>query len=399
MKCDFDQICERKGTGSVKWDSLQSVFGHEDIIPMWIADMDFPAPEPVVQALVDRAKHPCYGYSQPGSDLINVITERIKHKLNWEINPDWIVITPGIIPALHVAVRSVTRPGNQVIVQEPVYYPFFKAITGSGCQIVNNGLKLINGRYVMDYEDLESKFFSKTAMIATPTTDVKAMILCSPHNPVCRVWEEDELIRAGEIAIRHGAVVISDEIHCEILFKGYRHTPFASLSKEFEQNCMVCMAPSKTFNLAGLEVSTVIIPNKKLRDEFNGVRAGILPATNIFGYVALEAAYRYGDEWLQQVLCYLEKNLAFLRSYLQDRIKGIRLIEPQGTYLMWLDCRDLGLDDLSLKKLMREQARVGMNDGYLFGAGGSGFQRMNIACPRPVLEQALQRIEVAVKNL
>jgi len=399
MKYNFDEVCERKGTGSVKWDSLKSVFGHEDIIPMWIADMDFPAPEPVVNALVERAKHPCYGYSQPAPNLVNVIVERIKRKLNWKIQPDWIVFTPGIIPALHVAVRSVTRPGNQVIVQQPVYYPFFKVITGSGCQIVNNALKLIGGRYVMDYEDLESKFVSKSAMISTSTTDVKAMILCSPHNPVCRVWEKDELIRAGEIAIRNGAVVISDEIHCEILFKGYQHTPFASLSEEFEQNCIVCMAPSKTFNLAGLDVSTVIIPNKKLRDEFTNVRTGILPEVNIFGYAALEAAYRYGDEWLQQVLDYIEANLAFLRSYLKERIRKIKLVEPQGTYLIWLDCRDLGIDNLSLKKLMREQAKVGMNDGYLFGSGGNGFQRMNIACPRPILEEALQRIESAVSRL
>lgn len=399
MKYDFDQTCERKGTGSVKWDSLCTIFGSEDIIPMWIADMDFPAPEPVVEALVRRAKHPCYGYSQPMPDLVNVIVERIRRKLNWEVDPEWIVFTPGIIPALHVAIRSVTRPGNQVIVQEPVYYPFFKVITGSGCQIVNNGLKMIDGRYVMDYEDLESKFVSKSAMIASPGTDVKAMILCSPHNPVCRVWERDELIKAGEIAISHGAVVISDEIHCEILFKGYRHTPFASLSKEFEQNCIVCMAPSKTFNLAGLEVSTVIIPNKTLRNEFTGVRTGILPETNIFGYVALEAAYLHGDEWLEQVLEYLEGNLSFLRSYLKERIKKIKLIEPQGTYLIWLDCRDLRLNDLSLKKLMREEAKVGMNDGCLFGNGGSGFQRMNIACPRSILAEALRRIESAVNRL
>ncbi|HEX2964784.1 MAG TPA: MalY/PatB family protein [Syntrophorhabdaceae bacterium] len=399
MKYDFDQTCERKGTGSVKWDSLCTIFGSEDIIPMWIADMDFPAPEPVVEALVRRAKHPCYGYSQPGPDLVNIIVERIRRKLNWEVDPEWIVFTPGIIPALHVAIRSVTRPGNQVIVQEPVYYPFFKVITGSGCQIVNNGLKMIDGRYVMDYEDLESKFVSKSAMIASPGTDVKAMILCSPHNPVCRVWERDELIKAGEIAISHGAVVISDEIHCEILFKGYRHTPFASLSKEFEQNCIVCMAPSKTFNLAGLEVSTVIIPNKTLRNEFTGVRTGILPETNIFGYVALEAAYLHGDEWLEQVLEYLEGNLSFLRSYLKERIKKIKLIEPQGTYLIWLDCRDLRLNDLSLKKLMRKEAKVGMNDGCLFGNGGSGFQRMNIACPRSILAEALRRIESAVNRL
>jgi cysteine-S-conjugate beta-lyase len=399
MKYDLDQICSRRGTGSVKWDSVRSVFGHEDVIPMWIADMDFPAPQPVVEALTKRAKHPCYGYSMPGPGVIDAVVERIQRKLNWKIEPEWVVFTPGVIPALHCAVRTVTHPGNQIILQEPVYYPFFKAVTASGCQIVNNSLKLAGNRYEMDYEDLDKKFSSNNGMIPGQTAGAKAIILCSPHNPVGRVWEKEELARVGEIAIKHGAVVISDEVHCEILFKGHQHTPFASISAEFEQNCITCMAPSKTFNLAGLEVSTIIIPNKRLREDFVNTRSGILPEGNLFGHVALEAAYRFGDEWLEQVLDYIEGNLDFMQSYIADKVRGIRIIEPQGTYLMWLDCRELGIDDLSLRNLMREKAKVGMNDGYLFGAGGSGFQRMNIACPRSVLKEALRRIEAAVRLL
>jgi cystathionine beta-lyase len=227
----------------------------------------------------------------------------------------------------------------------------------------------------------------------------KAIILCNPHNPVGRLWQEDELIRMGEIVIRHGAVVISDEIHCEILFKGYKHVSFASISEEFEHNSIVCMSPSKTFSLAGIEISTIIIPNKKLRDDFNNVRTGILPGPNLFGYTALEAAYRFGDEWLEQVLEYLQDNLDFMRAYLADRIPRIKIIEPQGTYLIWLDCRELGMDNHTLRSFMREKARVGLDDGFVFGEYGNGFQRINIACPRSILEEALSRIEKAVNSL
>ena len=399
MKYDFDQICSRKNTDCLKWDTVQSIFGHEDVIPMWIADMDFPVPQPIIEAIRKRAEHPCYGYTKPGIRVIETVVERIQRKFHWKIEPEWVVFTPGLIPALHFAVRTLTHPGDEVILQEPVYHPFFKAIISSGCQIINNGLKLVGGRYEMDYEDLESKFHSRGGMFLTNSSRVKAVILCNPHNPVGRLWDRKELIRMGEIVLRHGAVVIADEIHCEILFKGHRHTPFASISEEFEQNCILCISPSKTFNLAGLEISTVIIPNKKLRDEFSTMRSGILPESNLFGYLALEAAYRYGDEWLNQVLEYLQGNLDFMLDYFVNRIPRIKVIQPQGTYLIWLDCRELGMDNLALRSFMREKAKVGLDDGFLFGEGGGGFQRMNIACPRSILVEALGRIEGAVNGV
>jgi cystathionine beta-lyase len=248
----------------------------------------------------------------------------------------------------------------------------------------------------MDFVDLESKFHPKTGMRDTPSR-AKTIVLCNPHNPIGRLWNREELTRLGEIAIGNGATVISDEIHCEILFKGYKHTPFAIISGDFEQNCIVCMAPSKTFNLAGLQASSIIIPNKKLRDSFNEARAGI-PSPNLFGLAAMEAAYRYGDEWLEQLLEYLQENLEFTLEYFIQKIPRITVIKPQATYLLWLDCRALGLDDMTLRGFMREKARVGLDDGFLFGAGGSGFQRMNIACPRSILEEALHRIEIAVTS-
>jgi cystathionine beta-lyase len=246
----------------------------------------------------------------------------------------------------------------------------------------------------MDFMDLESKFHPKTGMRDIPNR-VKTIVLCNPQNPIGRLWNREELTQLGEIVIRHGATVISDEIHCEILFKGYKHTPFAAISKEFEQNCIVCMAPSKTFNLAGLQASSIIIPNKKLRDSFNEAWAGI-PGPNLFGLTAMEAAYRYGDEWLEQLLDYLQGNLDFTLEYFVHKIPRITVIKPQATYLLWLDCRALGLDDITLRDFMRQKARVELDDGFLFGAGGSGFQRMNIACPRGILKEALHRIEIAV---
>jgi cysteine-S-conjugate beta-lyase len=398
MQYDFDQVCDRQNTNCVKWDSAQYIFGKNDVIPMWVADMDFPVAQPIVDALKKRAEHPYYGYTQPGPGITEVIVERLQRKFNWAIKPEWIVFTPGVVPALNVAIRSLTHPGDEVILQEPVYYPFFPAVTSSGCQIVNNGLKRIDDRYEMDFEDLESKFMPRMGMVPI-SRRIKALVLCNPHNPVGRLWNREELTRMGEIAIRHGVTVISDEIHCEILFKGHRHTPFASISEEFEQNCIVCMAPSKTFSLAGLEASSIIIPNKKLRHSFAGTRAGILPGPNLFGYTALEAAYRFGDEWLDQALDYLQGNLDYLLDFFAKKIPKVKVIPPQGTYLIWLDFTALGMDDLTLRQFMREKARVGLDDGFLFGKGGSGFQRMNIACPRYMLTEALTRIESAVSSL
>ncbi|MBN1368473.1 MAG: pyridoxal phosphate-dependent aminotransferase [Dehalococcoidales bacterium] len=398
MKYDFDSVPDRKNTGSAKWDAVKTLFGRDDILPMWVADMDFPAAKPVVDALEKRARHPFYGYSYVSESLIEAIVARMYRKFRWRIKPEWILLTPGVIPALSLAVRSLTHPGDGIILQEPVYYPFFPVVTTGGCQIINNGLKLVRGRYEMDLVDLEEKFLPKTGMGRTPSR-AKAILLCNPHNPVGRLWNKTELVKLGEIALKHSAVVISDEIHCEILYTGNWHTPFASISEEFAQNSIVCMAPSKTFNLAGLEASSIIIPNKKLRDNFTEQMSALVTGVNIFGLTAMEAAYRDGDEWLAQVLDYLESNLRFTQDFFKKRVPEIKVIKPQATYLIWLDCRKLGLDNIALRKFMREKARVGFDDGFLFGNAGSGFQRMNIACPRSLLQEALNRIEAAVNSL
>jgi cysteine-S-conjugate beta-lyase len=398
LKYDFDIVCNRKNTNCSKWDEVASIFGSEDVLPMWVADMDFPVAQPILDALRQRTEHPFFGYTRPGPGVIDSIVDRLWRKFQWKIQPEWIVFTPGVIPALNTAVRALTHPGDEIILQQPVYYPFFSAVTSSGCQIVNNGLKLSNSRYEMDFEDLENRFKPAPGMHSY-TRRIKGIILCNPQNPVGRLWEREELIRLGNIIIRHGGVVISDEIHCEILFKGHRHIPFASISEEFAHNSIVCMAPSKTFNLAGLEASSIIIPDKKLRNDFMNMRLGVTPGPNIFGFTAMEAAYRYGDDWLEQVLEYLQSNLDFMLEYFIKKIPRIKVIRPQGTYLIWLDCRELGLDNLALRSFMREQARVGFDDGFVFGQGGSGFERMNIACPRPLLLEALRRIEAAVNGL
>jgi cystathionine beta-lyase len=397
MKYNFDLVYDRRHTDSVKWDGVKSTFGSDDVIPMWIADMDFPAARPIVEALENRAGHDFYGYTRPGSGVIESVVDRMQRKFGWQIKPEWVVFTPGVIPALSIAVRALTHPGDEVILQEPVYYPFFSVVTASGCRIANNQLRLCQGRYEVDYEDLESQFHPRPGMHPVPS-QVKTMIICNPHNPVGRVWNCEELTRMGEIVIGHGAVVIADEVHGELLYRGYQHVPFASISKEFEQNCIICTAPSKTFNLAGLAASSIIIPNDKLRRVFSQAKNAIVSGPSLFGYTALEAAYRHGDEWLEQLLDYLQGNLEYTLNYFAEKIPEIKVIRPEGTYLVWLDCWELGLDDMSLRLFMRQEARVGLDDGFLFGAGGSGFQRMNIACPRSILEEACGRIEAAVRK-
>lgn len=398
MKYDFDRVVNRKGTASMKWDTVSSLFGEEDILPMWVADMDFPSAKPITDAIIERAEHQIFGYTLPEKSVTGAIVDRIQQKYGWIINPEWIVFTPGVIPSIHAAIRAFTHPGDDIIIQGPVYYPFWSAIHDCGCQVANNQLKLLDRHYEIDYNDLKSKFAPKDGMSPTASR-ARMMILCSPHNPVGRVWTRDELVQMGEIVIERGALMLSDEIHCELLFKGAKHIPFASISKEFEQHSMLCMAPSKTFNLAGLNASIIIIPNEELRLRFNAAKHGIVTRVNLFGLTAMEAAYRHGDEWLAQLLDYLQGNLDYLMAYLEQKIPRIGVIKPEGTYLVWLDCRKLGLDDAELRSFMRKKARVGLDDGYLFGPSGSGFQRINIACPRSTLSEALLRIEKAVSSL
>jgi cystathionine beta-lyase len=322
----------------------------------------------------------------------------MKKRYGWKIEAEWIVFTPGVIPAVNAAIRAYCHPGDAVLIQDPVYHPFWSSIEQSGCRVASSPLKLSQGHYEIDIENLESILSPKGGM-RRGAGRIKMMILCSPHNPVGRVWRGEELQAIGKLMLEHQVVMVSDEVHCELLFDGHKHIPFASISEEFAQNSVVCQAGSKTFNLAGLGASTIIIPNRRLREDFNAARAGIMPQPSVLSMVALEAAYRDGDEWLEQVLAYLQKNLDFMVTYFEKHIPRIKVIRPEGTYLVWLDCRALGMDNQTLRDFFVNKVRVGMDDGYIFGPGGSGFQRMNIACPRSLLEEALKRIETAVNNL
>jgi len=398
MKYDFNTPVNRIGTDCAKWDNRKMVFGTDDVIPMWVADMDFAVAEPITAALRKRIEHPVYGYSWPSPCLVKTMIERLERKYGWHVDPEWIVFTPGVIPALAAALRAFTHPGDSVVINDPVYHPFWSLVPGAGCRVSASPLKFDGAKYEMDFEDLKRHFAPVGAgFMAEPQP--KAMILCNPHNPVGRVWTADELKAVGKIAIDAGAIVISDEVHCELLFDGIKHTPFASISEEFNQNSIVCMSASKTFNLAGLAASVIIIPNPRLRAAFQSTRSGILPFPDIMGMTALEAAFRDGDEWLERLRSYLQGNLDFLVDFFRKRIPKIKVVRPQGTYLVWLDCHGLGLDRKQLRDFFIRKARVGLDGGHRFGAGGEGFMRMNIACTRATLDEALRRIDVAVAGL
>ena len=319
MKYDFDTPINRVGTDCAKWDNRRLVFGTDDVIPMWVADMDFAVAEPITAALHKRIGHPVYGYAWPSASLIKAIIDRMNRNYNWRVEPDWIVLTPGVIPALAVALRAFTHPGDTVVINDPVYHPFWSLVPGAGCRVSASPLKFDGNKHEMDFDDLKRRFApSKPGFMAEPQP--KAMILCNPHNPVGRVWTPEELAAVGKIAIDAGAIVISDEVHCELLFDGSKHTPFASISEEFAQNSIVCMSASKTFNLAGLAASVIIIPNPRLRAAFQSTRSGLLPYPDILAMTALEAAFRNGDEWLNQLHTYLQGNLDFLVDFFQKHI-------------------------------------------------------------------------------
>ena len=391
MKYNFDEIIDRTNYHSVKWDELETTFGVKDVLPMWIADMEFRSPKPVVEAIRKAAEHGIYGYTSRPDSYYQAIINWMERRHNWKVKKDWIAHSPGVVPALGLIIRAFCQPGDKVVIQPPVYYPFFQVIENNGCHVVNNPLKLSNKKYFMDYDDLERK-------IDDPR--VKLLILCSPHNPVGRVWQKEELIILGEICLKNNIIVVSDEIHADILFEGYKHIPFASISPAFAHHSITCTAPGKTFNLAGLQTSTIIIPNKKYYKTYNNILDSLaLVENNVFGLVALEAAYRHGEEWLEQLLPYLNENLDFLMKYFRERIPKIKVITPEGTYLIWLDCRQLGLNTKDLNNFMIKKARVALDDGYWFGTEGKGFMRINIACPRSFLEEGLRRIERAVNSM
>ena len=380
---NFDKITERRGTDSLKWDMRDN-----DIIPLWVADMDFESPQEVINAIVKRAEHGIYGYTLESQGLYEAVIKWVNRRHNWFIDKDWIVFTPGVMPGIRGILKILTTPGDNVIIQSPVYPPFFTAIKNRGCHVVNNPLQYKNGRYVMDLLDLEEK-------AKDPRT--KIMILCSPHNPVGRAWTEEELSSVGKICEKHGVIIISDDIHCDLVYKGYKHIPLASICDGCKEKIITCISPSKTFNLAGLKTAFLIIPNPKIREEFKNLFLPKQP--EIFGSIGAEIAYNTGDLWVDAMLDYVEDNQKFVVNRLQQEIPSIKCVKGEGTYLTWLDCRGLGMDNESLEKFMLDDVGLWVNQGYSFGLGGEGFVRMNIGCRRALIEEALIRLQRAAQEI
>lgn len=390
MDYSFDTISDRTGTSSSKWDRRKKVVGVPDVLPMWVADMDFVSAPPVVEALRKRVEHGIFGYTERTSSYYAALASWMKRRFDWDIQQNKIVFTPGVIVALNLIIQAYTDPGDKVIIQQPVYHPFSYAILNNKRQLVNNQLQIVNGRYVMDIDHLKKCIDGRTRLL----------ILCSPHNPVGRVWTKAELSELAEICLKNNIIIVSDEIHGDLVLKGHVHIPTATLSEDISDIVVTCTAPTKTFNIAGLGVANTIISNPKLYKRFSAVvRNAGLEMTNVFAKVATEAAYKYGEEWLLHLLDYLQGNMEFLVSYAKRHIPQISVFPLEGTYLAWLDFHKLGLSDEDTKNLLIHKAKVWLDEGTKFGSGGEGFQRMNIGCPRKLLEEGLTRISGALKTL
>lgn len=395
MGANFDRIMERRGTDSLKWDGCREIFGTDELLPMWVADSDWRAPQVAIDAIIERAKHGIFGYTLPGNELDRAVVNWVKRRYGWEIEQEWLVYTSGVVPAINVAIKGFTRPGDGVIIQSPVYYPFFSAIERNGTCLVNNQLIYNGKRYLMDFKDLEEKL-STNQLNKKDESRIKLIILCSPHNPVGRVWEKEELIHLGKICGKYGVLVVSDEIHADLIFRGYRHIPFGSLSNEFAKNSITMIAPSKTFNLAGLHCSVNIIPDPDIRARFKEAMDGFVTRGNVLGFAAMKAVYSKGDEWLEEQLDYLQANLEYALDFIEKQLPGVTAVKPEGTYLLWMDFSGLGMEDQELNDFMIKKARVGLDAGSWFGPGGEGYMRLNLACPRRTLKQGLSRIREAV---
>lgn len=384
---DFDTLIDRTNTASYKWDQSANLFGSEDIVPMWVADMDFPAPEEVVAAIKQRASLGIYGYTIKTQSYYDAIMNWQKRRHQWEIQQEWISTSPGVVPALTILIEVLTEPGDGVMIQSPVYYPFYEVIRMNDRVIIENELLVENGKYVMDFEALEAQM----------AAGAKLMLFCSPHNPGGRVWTRDELKRLEQLALQYNVVVISDEIHGDMTFKGHEHIPLASLSEEMARNTVTCIAPSKTFNLAGLQTANVILPDARIRQLYNRrLKALSLHMESYFGGIALESAYHYGEAWLDQLMIYLENNLDTLIAFFAEHLPQCQVMRPEGTYLVWVDCRAISEDPSELRKIMFHEAGVAFSDGSVFGKEGEGFLRINIGCPRSLMMKGLERFAAAV---
>ena len=388
MPVDFDTVPNRRGTNCFKYDFAREMGMPEDVLPLWVADMDFPTAPAVLERLHALAEHGIFGYTGVKDAYFSAVHNWYAQRFGWETQRSWLVTTPGVVFAIAIAIRAFTQKGDAILIQQPVYYPFANKVTENDRQLVVNPLALKNGRYEMDFADMERKIVDY---------HVKMLLLCSPHNPVGRVWTKEELLRVGEICQKHGVLVVSDEIHADFTYAGHTHRVFASVKSEFADFTITCTAPSKTFNLAGLQNSNIFIPNRQLRHAYKKeLSACGCGGTNCMGMAACQAAYEAGADWLEQLKQYLAGNLAYIRQFLREKLPDIALIEPEGTYLVWLDLRKLGLTEQQQRQLIVQDAKLWLDTGTLFGQGGEGFERINIACPRTTIEQAMQRLEHAV---
>ena len=391
MNHNFDTLVNRKNTDCIKYDCATEFGVPEDALPMWVADMDFPAPVPVLDALRRKVDHGIFGYPAVKPDYGQAVTGWFARRFGWEARPEWMLRTPGVVFALSMAVRAYTRPGDAVLIQPPVYHPFFTVIENNRRRVVESPLILRDGRYEMDFDGLEQ---------AVIQNNVRLMLLCSPHNPTGRVWTAAELRTLGDICLRHGVIVASDEIHCDFTFPGHPHTPFVKAAPDMAARSVVCTAPSKTFNLAGLQASNIFIPDADLRRRFSAeLEACGLDGPNALGLEACKAAYTHGDAWLDALLVYLRGNVDYMKDFLERELPELRLIEPEGTYLAWVDFSALGLDPNALHDLVANRARLWLDDGRIFGRQGEPFQRFVLACPRLIVEEGLRRLKRAVKKM
>lgn len=383
MGCDFDRYIERRCTESEKWHR----YG-EDVIPLWVADMDFRSPEPVIRALRDRVEHGIFGYPCEPPELRPVVVERLERLYGWKVDPEALLFIPGVVRGFNIACQSVGQPGDGVLLQTPVYYPMLDAPANAG--MTRDEMELTreaDGHYTIDFDLMER----------TVTDRTRIFLLCNPHNPVGRVFTSEELERMAEICLRRNIIICSDEIHAELLFRGQRHIPIATLSREVAERTITLIAPSKTFNIAGLCCSVAIIENPDLRSAFRRVGRGLVSSVNIMGYVAAVVAYRDGQPWLDEVLTYLEANRDCLHDYVNTELPGVSMAKPEGTYLAWLDCRQAGIPG-NAHEFFLSRAGVALNDGAAFGRGGEGFVRLNFGCPRPTLIDALERMKRALQE-
>ncbi|MFD6439987.1 MalY/PatB family protein [Peribacillus sp. NPDC060186] len=384
----FEEHINRENTGSVKWDknSLKSLYGREDVLPMWVADMDFPSPEGIQKALIERLNHPIFGYTVPSESVFTEIQSWLRDQHSWPITKEWISFSSGVVSAIGTTIQAFTNPGDKILVQSPVYTPFFDMVKNNDREVVNSPLIIEDDRFKIDFTDFEDKLKS----------GVKLFLFCSPHNPGGRVWTKDELLRIGELCVKYDVIIVSDEIHADLFHSTSRHYPIASLSEKLSDITVTLMAPSKTFNIAGIQASFLITSNEKLQKQLQKAQTKLaFHGLNILALTAMEAAYREGLPWLKDMIAYIEENIKVAEEFIAAEIPALHVMHPDASYLLWIDCRDLGLNDKEIKERLIHQGKLALEPGTKYGQGGEGFVRMNIGCSRSVLLDGLNRLKLA----